>query len=168
MGDFAIEKSKSQGYPAFVQLSTVEKVVSAAKSSYVPRCRTVVFRGFLDFPESSRNLIPDGGDHRNVLKFITDGRSEKVEQIKNQPLVEILWWFPDQNIQFRIEGIAALYGGEKSSIFADLRIKIWKEMKDRGREQFFWDNPGVSYTGAPYSIARKFDWRKVQEDEATI
>jgi hypothetical protein len=47
-----------------------------------PKCRTVVFRGFLPL---------DGG--LKAMKMITDMRSEKVGQIQRLPDCEMVWWF---------------------------------------------------------------------------
>ena len=47
-----------------------------------PACRTVVFRGWYD----GKSKLPQ-------LKFVTDRRTDKVEQIEKNPWTEICWYF---------------------------------------------------------------------------
>jgi pyridoxamine 5'-phosphate oxidase len=105
----------------FLQLATI------AVDGY-PANRTVVFRGFL--PDSNR------------LKFVCDRRSQKIEQIRLNPLAEACWYFPKTREQFR-------FRGELSIIDADLqtlnlqaaRMAAWQELSNAARVQYAWADP---------------------------
>ena len=66
----------------WIQLSTVT-------SNNEPRIRTVVFRGWRK--ESS-------------MLIFTDSRSDKIQQLKNNPNAEVLWLFLRSKYQFRFKG----------------------------------------------------------------
>ncbi|MFM7406931.1 MAG: pyridoxamine 5'-phosphate oxidase family protein, partial [Cuspidothrix sp.] len=76
----ALHRNRSLVYSRYVQLATVGE-------NGLPANRTIVFRGFLE--------------DTNQLKFITDIRSQKAEQISKQPAAEICWYFPNTREQFR-------------------------------------------------------------------
>jgi PPOX class probable FMN-dependent enzyme len=85
----------------------------------------VVFRGFLD--------------NTNQLKFITDRRSPKVEQIDYQPWGEICWYFPNTREQFRIAGKLILVRDNEANLDLQKARKIaWQELSDAARSQFTW------------------------------
>jgi PPOX class probable FMN-dependent enzyme len=91
----------------------------------------VVFRGFLE-----------GSDR---LKFVTDARSKKIEQIEHQPWAEACWYFPNTREQFRIAGCLKIVAADCSN--ADLlqaRQNSWQEMSDAARLQFTWPHPSQS------------------------
>jgi pyridoxamine 5'-phosphate oxidase len=79
----ALHLNRSLVYARYVQLATV-------RPDGRPANRTVVFRGFLD--------------STNQLKFITDIRSAKPEQIAHQSWGEVCWYFPKSREQFRLLG----------------------------------------------------------------
>ncbi len=73
----------------YVQISTVNK-------DGEPRCRTVVFRGFINsknLPED-HCMSPQNGGHYDdkpcVMKMCTDLRSQKVGEIAHQPISEMV------------------------------------------------------------------------------
>ncbi|MEA5554766.1 pyridoxamine 5'-phosphate oxidase family protein, partial [Anabaena cylindrica UHCC 0172] len=76
----ALHKNHSLVYSRYVQLATV-------RENGLPANRTVVFRGFLE--------------DTNQLKFITDIRSEKTEQILKQQAAEVCWYFPNTRRHLR-------------------------------------------------------------------
>jgi len=169
--DWAITESRKKSFPPFIQLATVDCSQSEAP---VPRCRTVVFRGFLDGSETASCE----SSNQQILKIITDARSEKVGQIRENPQVEVTWWFPGSNEQFRISGRAELHsfggalitgGATSSSVSSHANTEAvrdqWRQLKDQAREQFYWDQPGVNFSGLGYSKDRKFDF-ELQENEA--
>ena len=70
----------------FVQLATTRLDGS-------PAVRTVVMRGFV--AEQPQHL---------QLKFATDARSTKCQQLSNAPAVELCWYFSHTWEQFRLRG----------------------------------------------------------------
>lgn len=103
--DISIAKSRKIRGSNYVQISTINY------ETMEPRCRTVVFRGFLkDVPFSAVNEVlggPAQGDTGGkycdcVMKMITDMRSNKVQELdmyhelKGGPnrsnTVEMVWW----------------------------------------------------------------------------
>jgi pyridoxamine 5'-phosphate oxidase len=94
-----------------------------------PANRTVVFRGFLH--------------QSNHMKFITDARSTKADQIKEQSGGEVCWYFPNTREQFRITGDLSLVGNDHAdSGFNLIRTSLWQELSDAARLQFAWPHPG--------------------------
>eukprot|EP00238_Polyblepharides_amylifera_P004707 CAMPEP_0196582920 /NCGR_PEP_ID=MMETSP1081-20130531/41265_1 /TAXON_ID=36882 /ORGANISM="Pyramimonas amylifera, Strain CCMP720" /LENGTH=145 /DNA_ID=CAMNT_0041903641 /DNA_START=526 /DNA_END=963 /DNA_ORIENTATION=+ len=86
------------------------------------------------------------------MKMITDARSEKAEQVAACPACEMVWWFPKSNEQFRIEGDLQLVGeqGEDGDLsLAQERKQQWGNLSDSAREQFYWNQPGVNFSGEP-------------------
>ena len=117
----ALHQNRSLVYARYVQLATV-------RENGFPANRTVVFRGFLD--------------DTNQLKFITDIRSAKAEQISKQPIAEACWYFPNTREQFRITGELILISDDSHPNLQPARIKMWQELSDAARLQFAWPNPG--------------------------
>lgn len=118
----ALQRNRSLIYSRYVQLATV-------RPNGRPANRTIVFRGFL----------PD----TDFLKFVTDSRSDKAEQINLYPWGEICWYFPKTREQFRISGRLNLIAEtcpEPSQQQA--RKTAWQELSDAARLQFAWPHPG--------------------------
>ncbi|MBX9254814.1 pyridoxamine 5'-phosphate oxidase family protein [Desmonostoc muscorum CCALA 125] len=118
----ALHRNRSLVYARYLQLATIQ-------ANGHPANRTLVFRGFLE--------------DTNQLKFITDSRSAKADQIQQQPWAEICWYFPNTREQFRITGCLTLVGND--DFHHDLqpaRISIWQELSDAARLQFAWPHPG--------------------------
>lgn len=117
----AIHRNRSLIYSRYLQLATI-------KPSGKPANRTIVFRGFLE--------------DTNQLKFITDSRSEKIEQIQQQPSAEACWYFPNTREQFRISGYLSLVKfDEQNPDLQKARNIIWQELSDAARLQFAWPHP---------------------------
>lgn len=148
--DVSIRKSRKVRGGNYIQLSTVDEQGH-------PRCRTVVFRGFVEIPAAS---APRGNARRLALKMITDSRSSKVPQINRDNRCEVVWWFSKSSEQYRIagdivlvsaEGRSGTEAGEKKEKDATdiellrLRRQQWGNLSDKAREQFFWQQPGQTH-----------------------
>ncbi|ABA21292.1 Pyridoxamine 5'-phosphate oxidase-related, FMN-binding protein [Trichormus variabilis ATCC 29413] len=117
----ALHRNRSLVYSRYLQLATV-------KANGHPANRTIVFRGFLA--------------DTNQLKFITDARSEKIDQIQQQPWAEACWYFPNTREQFRITGQLTLVTSDESHPHLQpARIGTWQELSDAARLQFAWPRP---------------------------
>ncbi|MFB2833682.1 Npun_F5749 family FMN-dependent PPOX-type flavoprotein [Floridanema evergladense] len=118
----ALQRNRSLIYSHYVQLATV-------RENNRPANRTVVFRGFLE--------------NTNQLKFITDSRSPKVEQIDYQPWGEICWYFANTREQFRISGKLILVKNNDADLeLQKARTIAWQELSDASRVQFTWPETG--------------------------
>lgn len=118
----ALHRNRSLVYARYVQLATV-------RADGRPANRTVVFRGFRD--------------DTNQLRFITDNRSEKVEQLRDRPWGEVCWYFPKTREQFRLGGsILAVEADAADEALLALRQRSWQELSDAARCQFGWPHPG--------------------------
>jgi len=105
-----------------VQLATVQ-------ANNRPANRTVVFRGFLE--------------DSNSLKFVTDRRSQKVEQIAENPGGALCWYFPKTREQFRISGqLKVVSATEEDVDLLHLREMAWLALSEGARSQFAWPHPG--------------------------
>ncbi|MBD2071837.1 pyridoxamine 5'-phosphate oxidase family protein [Leptolyngbya sp. FACHB-671] len=120
----ALHRNRSLVYARYLQLATV-------RADGRPANRTLVFRGFLD--------------DSNQLKFVTDSRSEKADQIQHQTWGEICWYFPSTREQFRLAGELTLVGQDfNDGTLTKARQTIWQELSDVARLQFAWAHPGKS------------------------
>lgn len=129
----------------YVQLATVDP---ATKS---PRCRCVVFRGFQDMP-LNHPFASHAGQLSCIMRMCTDNRSQKVEQVIQEPTAEMVWWFPKTSEQYRIRGELLFVGGEnKFQYDQDEHLKIarkqlWGNMSDAARESLLEDAvPGQAF-----------------------
>lgn len=122
----ALHRNRSLAYSRYAQLATV-------RSNGQPANRTIVFRGFGD------ELVPKSV---NSLKFITDVRSEKIDEIAHQPWGELCWYFPKTREQFRILGqLQSVDANLESAGLQKLRRMTWHNLSDAARSQFVWPNP---------------------------
>jgi len=129
------------------------QIASCDPSTGEPRCRTVVFRGFLPIdPASEGNCAPC------VMKMITDSRSNKVTEVGQSGEVslkknnlELVYWFGKSSEQYRIRGHAQFVGDTFTTDprLSSQRVQQWGNLSDSAREQFFWPDPGVIYPGTP-------------------
>ncbi len=119
---YALHRNRNLVYARYAQMATV-------RANGCPANRTLVFRGFLE--------------DSNQLKFVTDNRSDKVEQIQQQPWAEVCWYFPSTREQFRITGHLTLVSDRNSlPALQKARMNTWKDLSDAGRLQFAWPAPG--------------------------
>lgn len=117
----ALHRNRSLPYARYLQLATV-------RSDGKPTNRTIVFRGFLD--------------QTNQLKFVTDRRSNKAEQIPQQPWGEACWYFPQTREQFRLFGHLTLVGENfADATLLETRTQQWQALSDTARSQFTWPDP---------------------------
>lgn len=117
----ALHRNRSLVYARYAQLATVH--------GNRPANRTVVFRGFLE--------------DSNTLKFVTDRRSKKVEQIAENPWGALCWYFPKTREQFRISGeLRVVTAMEADSDLLHLREVAWLALSEGARSQFAWPHPG--------------------------
>jgi pyridoxamine 5'-phosphate oxidase len=125
----ALHRNRSLVYARYLQLATV-------RSNHRPANRTVVFRGFFD-------------DETNQLKFVVDGRSEKTEQIEQNPWAEGCWYFPKTREQFRLLGMLTLIGeSHPDPTLAKARQIAWQDLSDSARAQYLWPHPGQAKADA--------------------
>ena len=116
-----LHRNRSLAYARYLQLATV-------RSDGYPANRTLVFRGFLG--------------ETNQLKFITDDRSEKIEQIEQQSWGEACWYFPNTREQFRLLGTLMLVqANHPEPELVKARHIQWQELSDAARIQFAWADP---------------------------
>ncbi len=121
----ALHRNRSLAYARYFQLATV-------RADGSPANRTVVFRGFSD-----RTELP------NILKIITDQRSQKISQIGANPRTEACWYFPKTREQFRLTGsIRAVTDDSGDERDRWERSITWQNLSDAARLQFAWPTPG--------------------------
>ena len=124
----ALHRNRSLHEARYLQLATV-------RASGRPANRTVVFRGFLE--------------DTNQLKFVTDIRSQKVEEINLYPWGEICWYFSKTREQFRIAGQLILVAAEHPNAeLCSRRRMAWQELSEAARVQFAWPHPGENKAAA--------------------
>jgi pyridoxamine 5'-phosphate oxidase len=124
----AIHRNRSLVYARYLQLATV-------RADGRPANRTVVFRGFVE--------------DTNQLKFITDIRSQKVQEIDLYPWGEICWYFPKTREQFRIAGkLILVAAGNLDPALQQARRIAWQEISEAARSQFAWPSPGENKAAA--------------------
>jgi PPOX class probable FMN-dependent enzyme len=117
-----LHRNRSLVYARYAQLATV-------RADGRPANRTVVFRGFWEPTQQ--------------LKFITDRRSEKIEQILAQPWGELCWYFPNSREQFRLSGMLTLVQADCADPdLVKARQVQWQDLSDAARGQFAWPDPG--------------------------
>ncbi len=148
--EISIAKSRKIRGGNYVQIATVDR------TTLEPRCRTVVFRGFLKSEATAEGQ--DGGKVPValpiIMKMITDKRSNKFYEVTNIDVnsdttsntVEMVWWFAKSSEQYRIRGQLKFVGEDE----ADQKLLIarkeqWGNLSDMAREQFYWIDPGLSY-----------------------
>ena len=136
----------------YVQLATVDP------QTLEPRCRTVVFRGFLQ-PSNPTNT--NNKKKSCIMKMITDARSNKVAEVTNtnqSTTAEMVWWFSKSSEQYRIRGKLIFIGAkpnnnnnnnnhteEEIQFLTMARKQQWGNLSDMAREQFYWNDPGMPY-----------------------
>ncbi|AFZ03950.1 Npun_F5749 family FMN-dependent PPOX-type flavoprotein [Calothrix sp. PCC 6303] len=118
----ALQYSRTKPESRYFQLATIT-------TDGLPANRTVVFRGFLD--------------DTNQLKIITDIRSQKCEEIRQQAAAEACWYFTGTREQFRIRGELLMVDVNYPDLkLQHVRQQTWQNLSDAARIQFFWANPG--------------------------
>ena len=129
----ALHLNRRLAYARYLQLATV-------RADGRPANRTLVFRGFQ--ADSDR------------LKFVTDSRSQKPEQIEHQPWAEACWYFPETREQFRLHGYLTLVKADNpDAVLQQARQTAWQETSDATRLQFTWPDPGKPKADAAFEQA---------------
>ncbi len=117
----ALHRNRSEPHSRYLQLATIQ-------ADGRPANRTLVFRGFLD--------------NTNQLKFVTDSRSQKADQIEHHPWAEACWYFTTTREQFRLAGTLTLVGANHpDSLLQQARQVSWQDLSDAARLQFAWPHP---------------------------
>jgi pyridoxamine 5'-phosphate oxidase len=123
----SLYQHRSQPQSRYLQLATID-------STGRPTNRTLVFRGFVDHLPGQSNL----------LKFVSDRRTAKIQHLHTQPWAEACWYFPNTREQFRIAGKIDLVDGDRiDSAHQKLRHSTWHDLSDNARTQFNWLDPGM-------------------------
>ncbi|HEY9696481.1 MAG TPA: Npun_F5749 family FMN-dependent PPOX-type flavoprotein [Trichocoleus sp.] len=116
-----LHRNRSLVYARYLQLATV-------RLDGRPANRTLVFRDFWG--------------ETNQLKFITDDRSEKIDQIDQQPWAEACWYFPKTREQFRLLGSLKLVrADDPDPVLLEARRIQWQALSAAARIQFVWADP---------------------------
>lgn len=117
----ALHRNRSQPFARYLQLATVRLDRSPAN-------RTVVFRGFMA--------------DTNHLMMISDRRSQKTDQIHQNPNAEACWYFTKTREQFRIAGTLTLVTADTTELdLRQARQQLWQNVSDNARIQFAWPHP---------------------------
>lgn len=118
----ALHRNRSLVYARYLQLATV-------RADGRPANRTIVFRDFLE--------------DTNRLKFVTDSRSQKADQIDYRSWGEACWYFPKTREQFRLAGqLILVRENYADTALQQARQSAWQELSDAARLQFAWPHPG--------------------------
>jgi pyridoxamine 5'-phosphate oxidase len=128
MLEISIAKSRKTRGSNYVQIATVD--------NGEPRCRTIVFRGFQNLPaDHALSNICD--DMSCIMKMCTAKKSQKVAQNRQQPIAEMVWWFPKTSEQYRVRGSLILIGNESDdNALVTARKELWGNISDPARESF--------------------------------
>lgn len=90
-----------------------------------PRVRTLVFRGWSD---------------DDAFDLLTDDRSAKPAELRQQPAVELCWLLPKACCQFRLRGqVLTLPAG----VELEERKRHWQRLNPAGRALWGWPEPGA-------------------------
>lgn len=122
----AREREGSSPVARWLQLATVAPDAT-------PRVRTLVFRGWADDA---------------ALDLLTDGRSAKPAELRQQPAVELCWLLPKARCQFRLRGDLLTL---PTDVEFEERQRHWQGLTSSGRALWGWPEPG-----APFDPAASF------------
>mmetsp|Transcript_11551 Transcript_11551/g.17483 ORF Transcript_11551/g.17483 Transcript_11551/m.17483 type:complete len:349 (-) Transcript_11551:322-1368(-) len=157
----SIAKSRKIRGGNYVQIATVDH------TTLEPRCRTVVFRGFLkpDPNKAKAKAIATASQSQPcIMKMITDKRSNKFQEVtmpasnltsnpqqkgtcSSRNSAEMVWWFSKSSEQYRIRGQLKFVGADETEPYLlQSRKEQWGNLSDMAREQFYWEDPGLTYS----------------------
>lgn len=118
----SLHRNRSLIYSRYLQLATI-------RPDGTPANRTIVFRGFLE--------------NTNSLKFVTDSRTQKTQQINHNAAAEACWYFPKTREQYRISGKLILITANYHDLTLQKARQIaWQDLSETARKQFTWPEPG--------------------------
>jgi PPOX class probable FMN-dependent enzyme len=103
--------------PAIATLATVDGANADARSVVV------------------RQVLGDG-----TLQIVSDARSQKNHQLKQNPSAAAVFWFSGMRKQYRIAGTVKILGEKDDS--NPSRLAAWHDLSDSARALFFWPPPG--------------------------
>lgn len=140
----ALSANAKDAHVKYVSLATVD-------ANGGPRCRTVVFRGFLkQFWDGQGGGEGDQDEEmERCVTFVTDLRSAKVKQTKACDRAEASWYFTRTREQFRLRGSLRIVGEGDDEKWLRARTRAWKALSDKARSQFAWDTPGMPLRSHP-------------------
>ena len=95
-----------------------------------PRVRTLVFRGWAEAA---------------ALDLLTDGRSAKPAELRQQPAVELCWLMPKARCQFRLRGAVLIL---PLDVEWEERLRHWQGLTPSGRALWGWPEPGAPLDAA--------------------
>lgn len=79
--------------------------------------------------------------------FICDRRSEKIDQIQQNPNAEACWYFTKTREQFRLRGqLIAITADTQTQTLLEIRRQLWQKISDNARLQFTWPQPKADRT----------------------
>ena len=84
-----------------------------------------------------------------------DAKMEEEKKEKKNDVAELVWWFSKSSEQYRVRGRLRFvggggeYGDEPGGYLERERRRQWGNLSDMAREQFYWGDPGVAYSGKP-------------------
>jgi len=157
----SIAKSRKIRGGNYVQIATVDH------TTLEPRCRTVVFRGFLKpDPKKAKAIAKASQSQPCIMKMITDKRSNKFQEVtmsasnltstsnpqqkgtcSSRNSAEMVWWFSKSSEQYRIRGQLKFVGADETEPYLlQSRKEQWGNLSDMAREQFYWEDPGLTYS----------------------
>ncbi|MGK7889699.1 MAG: Npun_F5749 family FMN-dependent PPOX-type flavoprotein [Leptolyngbyaceae cyanobacterium] len=117
----ALHRNRALPNARYVQIATV-------RTDGTPANRTVVFRGF--------------GQECDDLQFVSDRRSDKIQDLQHQPMGELCWYFPKTREQFRLLGpITVVSTATTAADRQQQRYQLWQTLSDNARLQFGWPHP---------------------------
>ena len=114
----SLHKTRSVPESRYFQLAT-------ADAQGLPYCRTVVYRGLTD---------------DNCLVVISDTRTDKCEQLAQQPHAHGCWYFAKTREQYRFSVTAKVLSLEMDTPLVSAH---WERLSDAGKKQFLWGEPGT-------------------------
>ncbi|MEB3232873.1 MAG: Npun_F5749 family FMN-dependent PPOX-type flavoprotein [Leptolyngbyaceae bacterium] len=124
----ALHRNRALPNARYGQLATV-------RPDGTPANRTIVFRGF----------VTDCDD----LQFVTDRRSEKIQDLHHQAIAELCWYFPKTREQFRLRGPITVIGATtEAPSLQTIHHQLWQSLSDNARLQFSWPHPKHRRTDA--------------------
>ena len=123
--------------------------VVVTNSKQGPDARIVVLRG----------AYPD----RNVLRFHTDIRSEKIESLKNNKQIYFLFYNKEEKIQVRATGTATIHYKDETT------AESWKKIQSMSRKCYLATTaPGTKSDNPTSGIPEQYNGKTVPIDETEL
>ena len=82
-------------------------------------------------------------------------KEEEKEKEKKNNIAELVWWFSKSSEQYRVRrrlcfvGSGEEYGDKPGGYLEKERRQQWGNLSNMAREQFYWGDPGLAYSGKP-------------------